>query len=96
MKLEMRPTFVVSALEQSQPVRKGIAKMITIASTLSMGELLSHEGVHLEKLTGLTTQDGRQQYSLRATRAARAIAIVEGDTLVLLYVEPDHGKAYRG
>lgn len=96
MKLEIRPAFVVSALEQSQPVRKGVAKMLNIASTLSMGELLKHEGVHLEKLPGLMTRDGRQQYSLRATRAARAIAIVEGDTLVLLYVEPDHDKAYRG
>lgn len=95
MKLEIRPAFVVSALQQSQPVRKGVAKMIALASALSMGELLQHEGVHLEKLQGLTTRDGRPQYSLRATRAARAIAIVEGDALVLLYVEPDHDKAYR-
>ena len=28
------------------------------------------------------------------TRAARAIAVVDGDVLLLLYVEPDHDKAY--
>lgn len=41
MKLEIRPAFVVSVLEPSSSVRRGIAKRITIASTWSMGEQLS-------------------------------------------------------
>jgi hypothetical protein len=49
----------------------------------------------LEKVKGFLTRDGRQLYTLRATRAARAIATVEGDTLILLYLEPDHDKAHR-
>lgn len=69
--------------------------MIEIAAMLSFQELLNHEGVHLEKNKGLATREGKAQYTLRVTRAARAIAIVEGDVLVLLYVEPDHEKAYR-
>jgi hypothetical protein len=95
MKLEIRPSFLVSALQQSAPVQKGVRKMIEIAAMLSFQELLNHEGVHLEKNKGLTTREGKPQYTLRVTRAARAIATVEGDALVLLYVEPDHEKAYR-
>ena len=58
--------------------------------------MLNYEGIHLEKNKGLGTRDGRPQYTLRVTRSARAIATVDGDVLVLLYVEPDHEKAYRG
>ena len=69
--------------------------MIEVSAVLSLQELLNHEGVHLEKIKGLTTREGKQQYTLRVTRAARAIAVVEGEVLVLLFVEPDHDKAYR-
>ena len=95
MKLDIRPSFLVSALEQSAPVQKGVRKMVETAAMLSFQELLRHEGVHLEKVKGLTTRDGRQMYTLRVTRAARAVATVEGDTLICLYLEPDHDKAYR-
>lgn len=95
MRLDIRPSFLISALEQSVPVQKGVRKMVEIAAMLSFQELLNHEGVHLEKIKGLTTRDGRQQYTLRVTRAARAIATVDGDVLVFLFVEPDHEKAYR-
>ena len=95
MKLDIRPSFLVSAMEQAHPVQKGIRKMVEVAAALSFQELLSHEGVHLEKIRGLLTADGKQQYTLRATLAARAIAIVEGDALVLLHVEPDHDKTYK-
>ena len=94
MKLDIRPTFLDSALRQSAPVQKGVRKMVETAAHLSLGELLNHEGVHLEKAKGLLTRDGKPQYTLRVTRSARAIATVEGDTLVLLFVEPDHDKAY--
>ena len=95
MKLDIRPSFLGSALQQSAPVQKGVRKMVEMAALLSFQELLNHEGVHLEKIKGLTTREGQPQYALRVTRAARAIATVEGDTLVLLFVEPDHDKAYR-
>jgi len=85
MRLDIRRSFLVSALQQSAPVQKGIRKMVELASFLSFQELLCHEGVHLEKIKGLVTRDGKPQYLLRVTRAARAIATVEGDTLELLH-----------
>jgi predicted xylose isomerase-like sugar epimerase len=67
---------------------------VEVASLLSFMELLNHKGIHLEKLKGLLTPDGRQQYSLRATQAARALATVAGETLVLLHGEADHDQAH--
>ena len=95
MKLDIRPTFILSALEQEGPVRKGIRKMIQVAGGHSFRELLVHKGVHLEKIPGMTAPDGSDLYTLRVTLAARAIATVKGDVLVLFYVEPDHDAAYR-
>jgi hypothetical protein len=94
MKLDIRASFLVSALQRAAPVQKGVRKMVAAAAKLTFKELLDHEGVHLEKNKGLFTSDGRLQCTLRVTRAARAIATVDGDTLVLLYVEPDHDRAY--
>jgi hypothetical protein len=95
MRLDIRPAFLISALQQAAPVQKGVRKMVEVAAMLSFQELLKHEGVHLEKNKGLTTRDGKPQYTLRITRSARAIATVDGDLLVLLFLEPDHEKAYR-
>jgi hypothetical protein len=95
MKLEIQPSFLESALRQELPVRKGVLKMLEVVETLTMGELLNHQGVHLEKLGNLHGPDGSPLYSLRVTRSARAVATVNGETLTLRYVEPDHDKAYR-
>jgi hypothetical protein len=95
MKLEIQPSFLESAIRQELPVRKGVLKMIEVAELLTMGELLNHQGVHLEKLGNLQGPDGSPLYSLRVTRSARAVATVNGEALSLRYVEPDHDKAYR-
>ena len=94
MKVEIKPEFLKSALDQEKPVRKGIAKMLEVAEALDMAGLLAHQGVHLEKINGWTLPDGTQLYTLRATKAARAVASIKGNTLVLHYVEPDHDKVY--
>ena len=96
MKVVCPPKFVQEALAQAGPVREGLSKVLRITGELSFAQLLNHQGVHLEKLTG--RQDPatkRPLYSLRVTRAARLTALVEGEILVLLHLEPDHDKVYR-
>jgi len=95
MKLEIKPTFLSSAMLQELPVRRGILKMVEVAGKLTMGELLRHQGVYLEKLARLQAPDGSSLYSLRVTRSARALATIHGETLTLRYVESDHDKAYQ-
>jgi hypothetical protein len=95
MKVICPPNFVREALAQAGPVRDGLSKMLRIAGELTFAELLNHQGVHLEKLTGkIDPVTKKPLYSLRATRAARVIALVDGDSLVLLSVVADHDKAY--
>lgn len=95
MKVEITPTFLESALLLELPVRRGILKIIEVAQMLSMGELMNHQGVHLEKLHNLKASNGSPLYSLRVTRSARALATIDGGTLKLHYVEADHDKAYH-
>lgn len=96
MRVVCPPNFVREALAQEGPVREGLSKMLRIASELSLADLLKHQGVHLEKLTGKIDPVTRKPvHSLRATRSARVIALVDGDALVLLTVVTDHDKAYR-
>lgn len=94
MRLEIKSSFLASAMLQELAVRKGVLKMIEMVGMLTMSELMNHQGVHLEKLKNLQAPDGSPLYSLRVTKAARALATVNGDTLILRYVESDHGKAY--
>lgn len=96
MKVVCPPNFVREALTQAGPVREGLSKMLRIAGELSFSQLLNHQGVHLEKLTGKTDPVTKKPlYALRVTRAARVIALIDGDSLVLLTVVPDHDKAYK-
>ena len=94
MKVICPPEFVREALAQAGPVRDGLSKLLRIAGALRFADLLNHQGIHLEKLTGKIDPVTKQPlYSLRVTQAARAIAIVDGDLLVLLHLEPDPTKA---
>lgn len=96
MKLRFEASFVQESLAQEPPVRKGIRKIVRIADQLSFGDLLNHEGINLEKLKDqVDPATGLPLYSLRATQAVRIKAVVDGDILVLLSIETDHGKAYR-
>ena len=52
--------------------------------------------MHLEKLSGKLDSDTKKPlYSIRVTQSARAMVLVEGDSLILLSLETDHDKAYR-
>ena len=96
MKLRFEASFVQEALAQESPVRKGISKVVRLAGQLSFRDLLNHDGIHLEKLKDqIDPASGLPLYSLRATRSARIKALMDGDILVLLTIESDHGKAYR-
>lgn len=95
MRLRFEALFVQESLTQESPVRKGIGKAVRIAGQLSFADLLNHEGIKLEKLKDqVDPATGLPLYSLRATQSARIKAVVDGDILVLLSIESDHGKAY--
>ena len=96
MKVVCPPKFVKEALAQAGPIRAGLSKTLRIAGELGLAELLNHQGIHLEKLSGkFDPATKKPLYSLRLTQAARAMALVDGDALILLGIEPDHDKVHR-
>ena len=73
-----------------------LKKVIAQLEQLPFPELARRKGIHLEKLTGLVDPlTGNALYSIRITLSARAVAVVDKDTLVLLAIHTDHDKAYR-
>ena len=66
---------MISALNQETPIRKGILKMIDVASRLSLTELRNHNGVQLERIAGYMTPRGDPLYTLRVTRVARGLGV---------------------
>lgn len=97
MRIEIRPAFDVAVRAAEKPVRLAAAKMLVLLQSLELPQLWVHRGLNFEKLQGMIEPvTGEQLYALRVTRSARAIAcIVNGPTLVLVSLHPQHDKAYR-
>lgn len=79
------------------PVRKAAAKMLLTLQSLDLPQLWSHPGLNFEKLHGMIEpSSGEQLYSLRVTGSVRAITcLLQGPTIVLVYLHTQHDRAYR-
>lgn len=70
--------------------------MAGLVDRLTFAELVRHQGIHLEKLSGLADpQTGEPLYSLRITLSARATAVLLNGVLYLLSIHTEHDQAYR-
>ena len=96
MKCRITSEFFRQALAQEKQIRAALRKVIVQLEQLSFLELTRHKGIHWEKLSGLDDPEtGNPLYFIRITLPARAIAVVDKDTLVLLTIHSEHDKAYR-
>lgn len=97
MKIEVRPAFDEAVMAADLPVRKAAAKMLQLLSSLDLGQLWGHSGLHFEKLHGMIEPvSGEQLYSLRVTGSVRAVScLIKGPTIVLVSLHVQHDKAYR-
>jgi hypothetical protein len=97
MRIEIRPEFDAAVMVAEKPVRLAAAKMLILLQSLDLSRLWAHRGLNFEKLHGMIEPvTGEQLYSLRVTRSVRAVTcIVNGPTLVLVSLQPQHDKAYR-
>jgi hypothetical protein len=96
VRIEIRLAFDEKVRAAEKPVRLAAAKMLVLLQSLELPQLREPRGLTFEKLHGMIEPlTGEQLYSLRVTRSARAIAcIVNGPTLVLVSLHPQHDKAY--
>ena len=96
MKCRITNEFFRQALALERQIRAALQKVIVQLEQLSFAELTRHKGIHPEKLAGLEDPEtGNPLYSIRITLPARAIAVMDKDTLVLLTIHTEHNKGYR-
>ncbi len=97
MTVELTPTARKDLLGLPEPLKRAALKALKTIRSLDQVGLQVHQGLNFEKLGGLVEPStGKQLWSFRFGKSARAICTLEGGSLVLVATyEPDHGKAYR-
>jgi hypothetical protein len=97
MELDIKPSLLLEALDPttSPAVRKGLAKLVRTALSLSEQELRAHKGIHLHRIQNqFDPGTGLQLESLGVTEGARLKAMVQSGRLVLLSLHTDHDDTY--
>ena len=75
MDLDIKPSLLLEALDPAAPpaVRKGLAKLVRTALSLSEQELRAHKGIHLHRIQNQVDPiTGLQMESLEVTEGAQA------------------------
>jgi hypothetical protein len=93
----LRPRAVEDLARLPLEKRKAALKALRILCGLDMVGLCRHAGLNWERLEGLKDKvTGEQLWSFRFGAGARALCILEGNSLIIVATfEPDHSKAYR-
>jgi hypothetical protein len=94
---QLRPKAVEDLAGLSLDKRKAALKALRILGSLDMVGLRQHVGLNWEPLEGLKDKvTGQQLWSFRFGIGARALCILEANSLIIVATfEPDHTKAYR-
>lgn len=98
MRIEVRPGFDEAVRAAERPIRNAAAKTLRLLQEIEYRQLLSHPGLHFEKLHGfIEPETGNQFYSIRISSSARALVCLnDGPSLVLVTLHARHDEAYRG
>ena len=75
--------------------RISVLEALVKLASLSWDELYKSKGFRWELIQSRRSPDGSRLYSLRITKGFRAVALREGEFLVMLTLNPDHDSAYR-
>jgi len=98
VRIEVRPGFDAAVRTSGQPIRVAVVKTLRFLQEIEYRQLLSHPGLHFEKLHGfIDPETGNQLYSIRISGAARALVCLnDGPSLILVTLRARHDDAYRG
>lgn len=89
------PVFQRDLLELQKLERHGVLDTLARLRQLTWQQVYRDKGLRWEKITSVEPPPGIEAlYSLRVTRACRAIAFRDGDFIRLLSIPPDHDAAY--
>jgi hypothetical protein len=78
-----------------KPDRISVLEALVKIASLSWDELYKSKGFRWELIQSRRSPDGSRLYSLRVTRGFRAVALRDGEFLVMLTLHPNHDSAYQ-
>ena len=85
MRIEVRPAFDEAVRLAERPIRIAAAKTLRLLQGIDYTQLLSHPGLNFEKLHGFVEPEtGEQLYSIRITKAARAMVCLKNGPAIVL------------
>lgn len=89
------PEFLASLVALERSNQKAVLKAFQKLRQLTWDQLYRDQGLKWEKVHSIQPPQGIDSlYSFRVTQALRAVAYRDGDYLRVLYIQPDHDKAY--
>jgi hypothetical protein len=89
------PVFQEIWFDLERPEALAVLATLRKLYRMEWEQLHSDRGLRWEAIQSRIGPDGRRPYSLRVTRAVRAVAWREGDFMRLLSLHPDHDSAYH-
>jgi hypothetical protein len=88
-------TFQQALFALSKDEQHGVLSTLRKLSQLTWEQVYHDKGLRWEAILSREGPDGRRLYSLRISRACRAIAFRDGSWLRMVSLHPDHDSAYR-
>jgi hypothetical protein len=89
------PRFLAKLFALSKDEKHALLKTLEKISRMSWSQVYQDRGLKWEVVAARSTTSGDRVYSFRCSRSSRALAMREGDYLVLLSLHPDHDSAYE-
>lgn len=96
MKIDLNfPDFQKDLFKLQKNEMYSLIKTLRTLAGMDFDQLRRSPGLNLEQIRNMKTRKGNPLYSIRITRAFRAVLSIEGDYLRFISLHPDHDSAYQ-
>lgn len=96
MKLDLNfPGFQKDLFQLEKKELYALIKALRSLAKMNFEQVRQSSGLNLEKIKTIKSRKGSPIYSVRITRAFRAVLTIENDFLRFISLHPDHDSAYK-
>jgi len=88
------PVFQQALFALPKEEQRGVLGTLKKISQMTWEQVYRDKGLRWEAILSRAGPEGRRLYSLRISRACRAVAFRDGEWLRLVSLHPDHDSAY--
>jgi hypothetical protein len=89
------PAFLQTLFALSKDEQHSVLTTLKKLSQMTWEQVYRDKGLRWEAILSRQGSEGRRLYSLRISRACRAVAFRDGSWLRMLSIHPDHDSAYH-